>query len=97
MKKALDFQIHGIKCDSCNYRDEGVTFEDYHKWVNKPCPKCGENLLTEADFANVQMLAQLSELANSILPPRKDNEKVAKVTKVTVEMDGSGKMDFKLQ
>ena len=44
--------ISGIKCDrdSCGYRDDSVKFKDYKKWVNKPCPKCGMNLLTIKEF-----------------------------------------------
>jgi predicted nucleic-acid-binding Zn-ribbon protein len=39
----------GIKCDNCDYRIE-IPFSEYPKWVNKSCPKCGENLLTERDY-----------------------------------------------
>jgi len=42
----------GIKCDvpHCNYEDHDVDPEEMIFWVNKPCPCCGANLLTEADM-----------------------------------------------
>jgi hypothetical protein len=45
-------RIGGIRCDNtnCDYLNEAVPLSEYPKWINKPCPKCGENLLTEKDF-----------------------------------------------
>ncbi len=44
--------ISGIKCDNpkCNYTDPLVKYEEYPEYVNKPCPECGSNLLTEQDY-----------------------------------------------
>lgn len=49
MKNALELSIKGIKCDNpnCDYINKDVEFKDYKKWINKPCPKCGANLLTQ--------------------------------------------------
>jgi predicted nucleic acid-binding Zn-ribbon protein len=46
-----------IKCDNpmCDFR-QGIPFEDRIKWIDRPCPKCGENLLTRADFEKSQEL-----------------------------------------
>jgi hypothetical protein len=54
------YRITGIKCDNpkCDFVDKSVTSDDYELWLNKPCPKCGENLLTEDDF----MLAKAFQL-----------------------------------
>jgi hypothetical protein len=41
--------IYGINC-SCGFNDDNVKFEDYLKWINKSCPKCGKNLLTINEF-----------------------------------------------
>lgn len=45
-------EITGIKCDNaqCDYRDDSVKFDEYPQWVNKPCPECGENLLTQENY-----------------------------------------------
>ena len=45
-----EFGISGIKCDSCNFKNDSVSYENYANWVNKPCPDCGANLLTEEDM-----------------------------------------------
>ena len=44
-------EFKDIKCDNakCDHYEE-VDFEDYPKYVNKPCPKCGDNLLTREDY-----------------------------------------------
>lgn len=60
-----------IKCDNevCNFI-EYMDHVDPEIWLNKPCPKCGENLLTEEDHAAFQEYEKLQEMLNS-LPPEK--------------------------
>lgn len=52
MNKNQYIEITGIKCDTphCNYRDDNVQFEDFPKWINKRCPVCGRNLLTQQEY-----------------------------------------------
>lgn len=48
----MDIQEDGyIKCDSpsCDWT-ENIKLSEMVNWLNKPCPKCGENVLTEKDF-----------------------------------------------
>ena len=94
MKQALTLSIGGIKCDNCDYRNDDVKVEDYNQWLNKPCPKCEANLLTQADYDNVQKMLSLVDILNGIYAPTKEDEELVKVS---VEMDGTGKMDFKLK
>jgi hypothetical protein len=56
----------GIKCDHCTYRDDSVLSSDYINWLNKPCPECGENLLTEADFNSFLVLEQAVKMVNEM-------------------------------
>ena len=94
MSNPVELNIFGIKCDACDFNDKTVSVDDYPNWLNKPCPNCGENLLTETDYNNVKMLMSFAEIANSILPASNvEEEKIA----VSVEMDGSGKMDLFLK
>lgn len=48
----MELNISGIKCDThhCNYRDDDVKFEEYPSWVDRPCPLCGANLLTQKSY-----------------------------------------------
>lgn len=96
MKDALEMKINGLKCDNpkCDYIDMSVNVEDYEKWVNVKCPKCGEILLTEADYRNTKFLLGMVRLANKIFPKRKDDEEVAIMS---VDMDGSGDMKFNIK
>lgn len=88
--------ICGIKCDNpkCDFKDMSVKLENYNEWVNKPCPKCGENLLTQEDFDNTMMLISLIDSINEILPERNENDKIVTAS---VEMNGTGDMDITIK
>ena len=44
--------VCGIKCENkeCDYVDITVTLKDLDNWIDKPCPKCGTNLLPKDDY-----------------------------------------------
>ena len=49
-------QEYSIVCDNrlCDYKiksETGDPNEDISGYLNKPCPNCGQNLLTEKDYA----------------------------------------------
>lgn len=77
-RKNIWIEHSGIQCDnpSCDYKDDSVKREDYVNWLNKPCPLCGENLLTEEDIKTVEKMEEIAESLNSILPPVKEGEKI---------------------
>jgi len=66
MKKNVEISGGGIKCDNpnCDYVDESVRITEYDQWLNKPCPKCGENLLTQEDYDKVQIMLMVIDMAN---------------------------------
>ena len=90
---SLKINVGGISCDNkkCSFSDMGVKFEDYNEWLNKPCPDCGCNLLTEKDFNTVKLLVGLTEIINEGVPGVAEDEKLFKMS---VSMDGSGKAIF---
>lgn len=96
MKNALEMNIGGLKCDNpkCDYIDMDIKAEDYEKYVGSQCPKCGEVLLTEADYNNTKFLLGMVDLANKIFPKREIDEK--EIT-MTVNMNGSGNMNFDIK
>jgi hypothetical protein len=47
-----EFEIAGIKCDHCDYRDDSVKFSEYPAYIDKQCPLCYHNLLTLDDYTN---------------------------------------------
>ena len=85
----------GIKCDNpeCDYADTEVRIEDYNDWLNKPCPKCGANLLTQADYNNVQAIILATKWVNDKYVTDEVEEEPMQ-TIMTINMDGTGKMDF---
>jgi len=95
--KAVEYKIGGIKCDNpdCDFRDMDVKFEDYPLWLNRPCPKCGWNLLTQDDLDTTKTLLKLVNFINAITKPFTPFFKKSKRIKVKAEMDGTGKVDFK--
>jgi hypothetical protein len=94
MSNPVELNIYGIKCDACDFSDMSVKVEEYSEWVNKPCPKCGANLLTEADYNNVKMLMEVAKMTNSILPPNESNEERISMK---VKMNGTGNMVFEIK
>lgn len=58
----------GLKCDnsSCNWEDPTIKNEELASYVNTPCPKCGENVLTQEDYQNVLHLYTMIGYVNSL-------------------------------
>lgn len=89
MENAVGYAVSGIKCDvqGCDYRDDTVRLLDYEKWLNKPCPKCGGNLLTEADLRLTKTMCAAADWINALgIPEARGGSKI----KVRMHMDGSG-------
>lgn len=87
--KAATLTISGIKCDNptCDYTNENVSLNEYETWLNKPCPCCGENLLTEEDFNTVKLMGAMVQLANETAPANNVDEPIVEAT---IGMNGSG-------
>lgn len=90
----MELKISGIKCDNaeCNYRDDDVKFEDYHLWVNKPCPLCGSNLLTEKDYKLCKRMMKLNNIFNKIFNRKNKENKNEKYYKIKCNMNGTGSL-----
>lgn len=93
--KAIETNIYGIKCDNpnCDYQDMTVKYEDYPSLLNKPCPECGDNLLTQEDFDRTETLVHNIEMVNKFYEKygllddvSPDEPRVV----VPVEMNGTG-------
>ena len=62
----MEVKISGIKCDHCNFQDMSVEFSSYPEFINKPCPICKTNLLTEEDYQKCLKVYKISVTINSI-------------------------------
>lgn len=59
-----------ILCDNeqCDFVEENVAVSSLKEWVNRPCPKCGENLLTEQDYENSLVVDKTMEMLRRLSP-----------------------------
>jgi len=64
----------GLVCDNpeCDWEDMSIKVEDYEQYLNAPCPKCGENILTEEDYKGVVDLFKAVEVANQMTQEQLD-------------------------
>ena len=64
----------GIGCDNkfCDFVDANVTVKGLKDWLNKPCPKCGSNLLTEEDYNRSQKMLDAYNIAQQMTPEQQD-------------------------
>ena len=81
--------ITGIKCDNpaCSFRNDDVRVNEYKSWLNRSCPQCSSNLLTQADYDSVQMMIMAVEEQNKAVPVNNISEPIIFVD---IEMNGSG-------
>ena len=66
MKQRVEFETNGLKCDYCDWKDEDISYGEMQNHLNTPCPKCGENILTEEQLTMLESIKNLSEYFNSI-------------------------------
>lgn len=88
MRKLIEMnQEYLIQCDNprCDYKvknETGNPNEDIKGYLNKPCPKCGENLLTEQDYIQSLQLMKVINWLNkwfswlTIFSSKKSQQKV---------------------
>lgn len=90
-KNAVTFTGGGLKCDNpnCDFKDMSISTKDYKKYINCPCPKCGESLLTKEDYKSFRRIAMLVKVVNfiSFFIPKKEDDKKAKLS---IDFDGTG-------
>ncbi len=88
MRKLIEMsQEYLIVCDNknCDYKVPNKTKDpnaSIKKYLNKPCPKCGENLLTEKDYKDSETLMRYINWINkwfswiTIFIPKNKEKKV---------------------
>ena len=90
MDNAIEASIKGLKCDAfdCDYSDMEIDVEEYSKYVDAPCPDCGANLLTKADYELVKSIMEITDVINDAFEGA--DLKEGEIESLTVSMDGSG-------
>ncbi len=86
MKEKPSLCVSTIKCDYCDWVNDTPTLEsELESWLNKPCPKCGKNLLTEMDFKKHKKFLNIIKFMEKIKFV-KDPSKVTEGNGVLMEM-----------
>ena len=87
--EAISMHVGGIKCDAenCNYEDNTALLGNYKEYVNKPCPECGANLLTQEDMDAVHHMFALADMLNAAVGPVDPDEPQGRVH---LDMCGDG-------
>lgn len=98
MTKPITVNGGGIKCDNqeCDFVDDTASIENYADWLNKPCPKCGENLLTQADYNSITAFMELVNLLNAdeTLQELTDKADESEFIEIGVKFEGDGTFSF---
>lgn len=90
----VDFNISGLKCDNpdCDYVNHDIPFEQYKQYVNFPCPKCGQPLLTQQAYKMCVAMKTMGSFITKLTGGAKEkyNE-----YNIPLEMDETGHIGFK--
>jgi predicted nucleic acid-binding Zn-ribbon protein len=83
--------VGDLHCDTvgCDYQ-EPVLPEDYTKYINKPCPKCGANLLTYEDYMRFQASLSAIEMINSMT--EEELKELSQIEEISKKADEIAKM-----
>ena len=70
-----------IKCDvpECDWREGGVKPIEADSWLDKPCPKCGANLMTAEDLKRMKDVITMSDVLSELLGDWPENADMVKV------------------
>ncbi len=92
--EAVTIEVGGIKCDNpeCGYTDPTAKRENFKDYLNKPCPECGENLLTQEDIDAVEAMEVMAKEINGLFPDLDTSEEKHCIK---AEMNGTGTVEFK--
>ncbi len=91
----MDFNIQGLKCDNpnCDYCNPEIPFEQYEQFVNYPCPKCGESLLTPQAYKMCVALKSMGKFITKLTGGAKEND--VELGAVHLDMDKDGHIGMK--
>lgn len=90
----VDFNIQGLKCDNpnCDYCNMEIPFEQYEQFVNYPCPKCGESLLTPQAYKMCVAMKSMGNFISKITGGAKEDDQEIRIP---MEMDKDGHIGIK--
>lgn len=92
----MEFRVRGLKCDnpSCGWSDMDISFEEYPKWLGRPCPLCGRIVLTRKDMDAVNAVRRIcgSKIVRFLERAAEHGAERRMILKG--RMNGNGKIEF---
>lgn len=90
----MKINIKGLKCDNfnCNWIDISITREEYTKFIGMKCPKCGDIILTQADYDTIIKMEKIVKFINFFTWPFE--KRMKKLSHSDIKMNGSWKVEF---
>ena len=72
-------ESQGLQCDNpkCDWTDATIGMKTMKDWINRPCPKCGENVLTEHDYNLAKSLDDIIAFVNTL-----SDEQLSKISQI---------------
>lgn len=86
----IDTYIHGLKCDNpnCDYVNSNIPFEQYEQFIDYPCPKCGQSLLTIEAYNACVSLKNIGDFISKLTFGAKNNSDMAAILPMEMDKDG---------
>jgi predicted RNA-binding Zn-ribbon protein involved in translation (DUF1610 family) len=87
-------KVKGLQCDApdCDYTDNTIDPDNYESYLNQPCPKCGEPLLTQQDLDTLYRLLEMEEKFIELgIPYVQEDEPTIQAP---LKMNGTGKVEI---
>jgi predicted RNA-binding Zn-ribbon protein involved in translation (DUF1610 family) len=75
MTTAIQTGTGNIFCDACGYEGPKVGFDALPEYLDKPCPDCGENLLTRKSYEAAIAAQAAIAMLNALIGPVPVTEK----------------------
>jgi len=64
--QGIKYLVVGIQCDHCSWCDTNMQVGDQAEWLNRPCPECGHNLLTQHDYDYNRVFRIMTGIVNTV-------------------------------
>ena len=80
----VELNIVGLKCDNCDWIDMSIPFSEYENNINRPCPKCGQSILTQEDYEECLAMVKAAEIINNI--PEQNLPKIEELSQEQIDM-----------
>jgi ssDNA-binding Zn-finger/Zn-ribbon topoisomerase 1 len=67
--KMVEVEVVGLKCDNptCGHIIKDIPESRYESYIGRPCPSCGDMILSQQEFDDYERMKRAGRKANAIL------------------------------